>query len=92
MVFSLEDQRHRQAEFLEIGQERDAQFHEQHPAGHHSIPKFVSGRSKYGKLDWDRYKEEIRSLYLEENRNLADTMRIMKERHSFPDSYVRTLP
>ena len=92
MGLSLEDQRYPQAEDLGIEEERDAQFHEQHQARHHSTPKLVSGRSKYGKLDWDSYKEEIRSLYLDENQNLADTMRIMKEKYSFPDSYVRTLP
>ena len=76
---------------LEIEEEADAQSHDQHPTGHHNILTPVSSRSKYGNLDWDSYKEEIRSLYLEENQSLNNTMRIMKERHSFPESYVYTL-
>ena len=91
MVISNDDQRYPQSEDLEMEEEADAQLHDQHTAGHHNIPKPVSGRSKYGNLDWDSYKEELRRLYLEENHNLDNTMRIMKERHSFPESYVHAL-
>ena len=88
MGFSNDGQRYPQSEDLEMEDEPDAQLHDQHPAGHHNIPKSVLTRSKYANLDWDRYKEELRRLYLEENQNLDNTMRIMKERHSFPESYV----
>ena len=82
MAFSNEDQRYPQS---------DAQVDDQHLAGHRTILKPVSSRSKYGNLDWDGYKEELRGLYLEENQNLDNTMRIMKERHSLPESYVHAL-
>ena len=85
MTFS-NDGRHSPPD-IEIVKEADAQPHNPHPAGHHNIPKPISSRSKYGNLDWDSYKEELRSLYLEDNQNLDNTMRIMKERHSFPESY-----
>ena len=87
-VFSNQDPRYHCSEDLEIGEEADAQLHDQHSAGHHKILKHVSSRSKYGILDWDGHKEELRRLYLEEKQNLDNTMRIMKERHSFPESYV----
>ena len=80
-LFSYDDQPYPQSEDLEMEEEADAQLHDQHPAGHHAIPKAVSSRSKYGNLDWDSYKEELRRLYLEDNQNLDNTMRIMKERH-----------
>ena len=85
-LFSNDDQRYPQSEDLEMEEEADAQLHVEHPAGHHSIPKAISTRSKYSNLDWDSHKEELRRLYLEENQNLDNTMRIMKERHSFPES------
>ena len=87
---SNDDQRDQQSEDLEMGEEADAQLHHQHPAGHQNIPKPVSRRSIYGNLDWDSHKEELRKLYMDENQNLENTMRIMKERHSFPDSYVHS--
>ena len=91
MAFSNEDQRYPQSEGLEIDEEVDAQLDDQYSAGHRKIFKPVSSRSKYGNLDWDGYKEELRRLYLEENQNLDNTMRIMKERHSLPESYVHAL-
>ena len=69
----------------------DTDAHHQHPAGHQDMPKPVSRRSKYGNLDWEPYKKELRDLYLEDNKSLDDTMRIMKEKHSRPDSYVQVL-
>ena len=87
-IFTNDDQRYHQSEDLEMEEEADAQLHRQHPAGPQNISQTVSRRSRYGSLDWDRYKEELRKLYLEENQNLDNTMRIVKERHSFPDSYV----
>ena len=88
IFLSNDGQRHPQSEDLEIEEEAEAQVHDHHPADHQNIPKPVSGRSKYGNLDWDRHEEELRTLYLVENHNLDNTMRIMKERHSFPESYV----
>jgi hypothetical protein len=49
-------------------------------------PKTSLRRSKYGNLDWDRYKEQIRELYLDDNKSLDDTMRTMEEKHSFTAS------
>lgn len=43
-------------------------------------------RSKFGKLDWDYHKEKIRILYLEENKSLAETMELMRQRHGFDAS------
>ena len=88
-VLSNQDVPHLQSEDLEMAEDTDA-LH-QPPAGHQDTPKPVSRRSKYGNLDWEPYKEEMRQLYLEDNQSLDDTMRIMKERHSFPDSYVQVL-
>ena len=86
MIFTNDSQPYPQSRYLEMEEQAHAQLHDQHPAGHHCIPKAVSSRSKYGNLDWDSCKEELRRLYLEENQNLDSTMRIMKERHSFPES------
>ena len=87
-IFSNDVPRIPQSEDIEMEEEADAQLHHPHPAGHTNIPRSVSRRSRYGNLDWDSYKEELKKLYLEENQNLDNTMRIMKERYSFPDSYV----
>ena len=43
-------------------------------------------RSRYSNLNWDEAKAKIRTLYLIENRSLQETMRIMKEAHSFDAS------
>ena len=36
------------------------------------------------KLDWNAHKAIIRSLYLDENRKLAEVMRMMATEHKFP--------
>lgn len=87
---SNDDHRDQQSEDYEMGEEADTQLHHQHPTGQQNIPKSVSRRSRYGTLDWDSHKEELKKLYMDENQNLDNTMRIMKERHSFPDSYVHS--
>ncbi|MCJ1381030.1 hypothetical protein MMC17_004139 [Xylographa soralifera] len=46
----------------------------------------ITGRGRYNNVDWERHKEEIRKLYLMENKILDDTMRIMKAKHSVPES------
>ena len=91
MGFSNDDQNDPQSEDLEMEEEADGQLQDQHPAGHYNMPKPASSRSKYGNLDWDGYKEELRRLYLEENQNLDATMRLMNERHSLPMSCVHAL-
>jgi Clr5 domain len=35
------------------------------------------------KLDWNAHKAIIRSLYLDENRKLAEVMRMMATEHKF---------
>lgn len=40
-------------------------------------------RSRYGTLDWESHKSLLQSLYLTENKTLNETMRIMKDEHSF---------
>lgn len=35
------------------------------------------------KLDWNAHKATIRSLYLDENRKLAEVMRMMATEHKF---------
>jgi hypothetical protein len=45
-------------------------------------------RAKYGKLDWDVHKEELKKLYLDENKELAEIMQLMQERHGFEASSV----
>ena len=46
-------------------------------------PRTASRRSKYKGLDWDEHKPKIKELYLDEDRSLSETMRIMKEAYSF---------
>lgn len=43
-------------------------------------------RSKYHDLDWDEYKAKIKELYLEDDRPLRETIRIMKDTFSFDAS------
>lgn len=45
-----------------------------------------SRRLKYRRLDWDRYQDRLRQLYLEENLTLTETIKIMKEEHGFDAS------
>lgn len=46
----------------------------------------VSQRTKYRGLNWDAHKTQIKSLYLEGNKNLQETMEIMKDQHDFDAS------
>ena len=50
------------------------------------LTRTTSRRSKYRNLDWDGAKARIKELYLDEDRTLQETMRIMKEAHSFDAS------
>lgn len=43
-------------------------------------------RRKYDNLDWDAHQQELKNLYLLQNKTLEETMHIMKERHSFDAS------
>ena len=86
--FNNDNQHYDQSEDIEMEEGVNAQLHHQHATGHENIPKIASRRSRYGNLNWDSYKEELRKQYLEENQNLDTIMRIMKEKHSFPESYV----
>ncbi|KAJ2989986.1 hypothetical protein NUW58_g3182 [Xylaria curta] len=45
-----------------------------------------SRRQRYRNLDWEGHKQVIQRLYLDDKRELADTMKIMKEQHSFEAS------
>ena len=45
-------------------------------------------RSRLGNLDLETYKEELKQLYLIEDKSLKNVMTIMKENHSLPKSYV----
>lgn len=40
-------------------------------------------RAKYENLDWERHEAVLRSLYIDKNKSLADTMKIMEQQHSF---------
>ena len=83
-ALSNDDQRYDESEDIEMEEGENAQLQHQNPAGHQNLPKTVSRRSRYGNLSWDSHKEELKKLYREET--LENTMRIMKERHSFPVS------
>ena len=61
----------------------DAQHQLQQSAGSDRQPRRVSRRSKYSGLDWEKHKEEMRVLYLENDESLEEVMRIMKDKHSF---------
>lgn len=45
-----------------------------------------SRRAKYEHLDWDAHKAAIQSLYMDQNKNLSETMESMKTIHSFDAS------
>jgi len=57
----------------------------QPPAGS-QVPTKVSRRSRHGNLDWEAHKDELKELYLNDNWSLKDTMRVMKQKYSFPES------
>ncbi|KAJ2996040.1 hypothetical protein NUW58_g1107 [Xylaria curta] len=40
-------------------------------------------RARYGNLDWEAHKNEIRKLYLDQDRTLKETMEVMAQTHSF---------
>ncbi|KAH8884179.1 hypothetical protein GQ53DRAFT_830103 [Thozetella sp. PMI_491] len=43
-------------------------------------------RTKYGSLNWEQHRDEMRIIYLDENKSLADTMRIMRGKYNFEAS------
>ncbi|KAF4469329.1 rhomboid family [Fusarium albosuccineum] len=43
-------------------------------------------RSKYSHLNWDVHKAELKRLYLDEDKPLPETMKIMKDEHGFEAS------
>ena len=43
----------------------------------------TSRPTKSDRLDWDRYKPIIKDLYIDQNKNLPETMKFMSENHSF---------
>ena len=45
-----------------------------------------SRRAKGEQLDWNAHKDAIRSLYIDQNKSLSDTMRDMENHHSFKAS------
>jgi hypothetical protein len=45
-----------------------------------------SRRAKYEHLDWNEHKAAIHSLYMDQNKNLSETMESMKILHSFDAS------
>ncbi|RYP63797.1 hypothetical protein DL770_009297 [Monosporascus sp. CRB-9-2] len=55
------------------------------PRGAQTRPR--APRARYGHLDWDAHKDTIKSLYMDEDKTLADTMEIMKREHSFEASH-----
>ncbi|KAF6834491.1 hypothetical protein CPLU01_04956 [Colletotrichum plurivorum] len=40
-------------------------------------------RRQYDNLDWEAHQSDLRKLYLIDNKTLAETMKIMEERHAF---------
>jgi Clr5 domain len=64
----------------------DAQHRLQQSAGSDRQPRRVSRRSKYSGLDWEKHKEEIKVLYLENDKSLEQVMGFMKDKHSFAAS------
>ncbi|KXH48083.1 hypothetical protein CNYM01_11608 [Colletotrichum nymphaeae SA-01] len=43
-------------------------------------------RRKHNSLNWDLHQSELKQLYLNEDKTLAETMKVMKERHNFDAS------
>lgn len=45
-----------------------------------------SRRAKFEQLDWNAHKASIKNLYLDENKSLPETMKVMNDIHSFKAS------
>ena len=66
----------------------DTQHHREPSPGHPSPPATTTRRARYGNMNWESRKEELKQLYLTEDKTLDETMRIMNEKYSIPESYV----
>ncbi len=55
-------------------------------SGEQATQAKAHGRSKYSNLDWDAHKATVRSLYIEKDMSLADTMKEMERDYSFSAS------
>lgn len=55
-------------------------------ASSNAPPRRHARRLKYHDLDWEEYKAKIKELYLEDDRPLRETIRIMKDTFSFDAS------
>ena len=63
----------------------------ENPRSPSASPQPVPRRSRHGNLDLENHKEELKRLYLIEDKSLKDVMAIMKENHSLPESWVPCL-
>lgn len=43
----------------------------------------LAGRSPPTAVDWDRHKERIRDLYINQKRTLKNVVQIMRDEHKF---------
>lgn len=48
-----------------------------------SQARVLGKRRRYDNLDWNAHQDELRQLYLLENKTLDETMKVMEEKHSF---------
>ncbi|KPM45639.1 hypothetical protein AK830_g910 [Neonectria ditissima] len=51
-----------------------------------AVPTGPKRRSRYRQLNWNRQKARLKTVYLDENKSLAETMQIMKNEYSFDAS------
>ena len=86
-AYSLGNTRVQSSEDIDMGVEGSS-HHGRHepPLGSRSPATRSSRRIKYGNVDWERHKEELRTLYLKNDKSLDDIIAIMTKKHSFPKS------
>ncbi|KAK4228436.1 hypothetical protein QBC38DRAFT_414506 [Podospora fimiseda] len=66
---------------LSLSTEKDEPVQE--PSHSSGPPKARSRRSKYGNLDWEKHKSELKQLYLDDNLTQPEVLGIMQMQHSF---------
>jgi hypothetical protein len=70
----------------DVTMEEQEDTRQENPRSPSSSLQPVPRRSRHGNLDFENQKEELKRLYLIEDKSLKDVMAFMKENHSLPES------
>ena len=70
----------------DVAMEEQEETEQENPRSPSSSPQPLPRRSRHGNLDFENHKEELKRLYLIEDKSLKDVMALMKEHHSLPES------